>query len=73
MREVEIYRCRNDARKFYQSVKCQTEDFKPEVSSCKDFRYLVKDLQKVLKFWRKHFDDDGFKHDVLNPIDDGGV
>ena len=34
--EVETYRCRNDARKVYQKVKCLTEGYKPEASFCKD-------------------------------------
>ena len=45
-----MYRCRNDARKFYQKVKCLTEGYKPGASSCKDENgNLVTDPQEVLK------------------------
>ena len=54
--EVEMYRCRNDARKFYQKVERLTEGYKPEASSCKDEHgNLVTDPQGVLRLWKKHF------------------
>ena len=53
---VEMYRCRNDARKFYQKFKRLTEGYKPGVSSCKDEHgNLITDPQGVLRLWRKHF------------------
>ena len=67
--EVMIYRCRNDARKFYHKVKRLTEGFKPGSSFCKnEDRNLYYQLiypQGVLQFLREHFstllqdDDDG--------------
>ena len=35
-KEIEMYKCRNDARKFYQKLKLLTEGYKPGASSCKD-------------------------------------
>ena len=77
-----MYRCRNNARKFYQKVKRLVEGYKLGVSSCKDENgNLITDLQGMLSLWRKHFstllegDDDtntAFR-DVPNPIDDDGV
>ena len=53
--EVEMHRCRNDARKFYQKVKRLTEGLKPGASSCKDKNLcLIKDPQGVLGLWKKH-------------------
>ena len=43
--EVEIYRCSNDARKFYQKVKCLTEGYKPRASFCKENANFVIDPQ----------------------------
>ena len=34
--EVEMHRCTNDARKFYQKVKRLTEGYKQRATSCKD-------------------------------------
>ena len=48
--EVEMHRCRNDARKFYQKAKCLTEGIKLGASSCKDENgNLVTDLQGILR------------------------
>ena len=42
--EVEMYRCRNDARNFYQKVKHLTKGYKLGASFCKDeHRNLVTD------------------------------
>ena len=34
--QVDMHRCRNDARKFYQNVKRLTEGYKPAAFFCKD-------------------------------------
>ena len=78
-----MYRCRNEARKFYQEVKRLTEGYKPGACSCKDENgNLETGPQGVLRLWRKHYytllegDDDTntvFRDAVLNPIDDDCV
>ena len=49
--EIEMYRSRNDAQKFFKNVKSLTEGFKPSASFCRDERgNLVTDAQRVLRF-----------------------
>ena len=54
--EIEMYRSRNDAQKFFKNIKRLTEGFKREASSCRDERgNLMTDAQGVQKLWRYHF------------------
>ena len=48
--EVEMHRCRNNFRKFYQKFKRLNESYKHGASSCTDGNEnLVKDSQGMLK------------------------
>ena len=54
----DIERCgrRNDARKFFENVKRQTNGFKTGATACRDKNgNLVTDVQSVLRLWRDHF------------------
>ena len=46
---------RNEARKFYENMKCQTGGLR--ATACRDQHgNLVSDIQGMLRLWRKHFD-----------------
>ena len=48
--EIEMYKSRNDAQKFFKNAKRLTEGFKSGASSCRIERgYLVADAQGVLR------------------------
>ncbi|XP_067648027.1 uncharacterized protein [Eurosta solidaginis] len=54
--ELELLATRNNARKFYQKIRRQTEGFKNGANSCrKENGDLVTDVQRVVKLWRQHF------------------
>ncbi|XP_067648054.1 uncharacterized protein, partial [Eurosta solidaginis] len=54
--ELELLATRNNARKFYQKIRRQTEGFKTEENSCKNENGdLVTDVRKVLSLWREDF------------------
>ncbi|XP_067634787.1 uncharacterized protein [Eurosta solidaginis] len=55
-KELELLATRNNARKFYQKIRRQTEGFKTGANSCRNENGdLVTDVQRVLRFWREHF------------------
>ena len=77
--EIEVYRSRNNAQKFFKNVKR-----KPGASSCRAERgNLTTDAQGVLRLWRHHFSSLLRSEGDINaatredseqaPIDDDGV
>ena len=56
LEDIEMYCSRNQARKFYERIKRQTEGLKPGANACNDENgNLVTDVQGFLRLWRDHF------------------
>lgn len=56
LEDIEMSRSSNNARKFFQKVKRQTEGLKTGAFACKDENGdLVTDIDRMLGLWREHF------------------
>ncbi|XP_067633297.1 uncharacterized protein [Eurosta solidaginis] len=53
--ELELLSTRNNALKFYQTIRREREGFKTGANSCKNENGdLVTDVQRALRLWREH-------------------
>ncbi|XP_058982687.1 uncharacterized protein LOC131804200 [Musca domestica] len=77
--QIEMYRSKNEVRKFYQRVKHQTEGFGAGTSSYRDEEgNLVTETYSVLRIWKEHFakllvSNNGGEEDTPEPISDDGI